>query len=113
MPLFVVFLLAGIIQGALRGDTAGMLRMILLRLPGSVLAMSVAVVVTDVLLAVTDDMSTALLADFRDDVEQVGRVLGTLAIGGSLSTSSSSWRSASWACWPPSWWWSSCSSGPP
>jgi hypothetical protein len=83
MPLLLAFFLAGIIQGVLRGDVAGMLRMALLRLPGSVLAMSMAVVLADVLLEVTDDMSATLLGSFRDDVEQVAVVLGRLALGGS------------------------------
>lgn len=84
MPLFVAFLLVGVIHGVLRGDRAGLMRMAFVRLPVSILAMSLAVVLTDVLLDVTDEMSLFLLADFRDDVTEVGRVLGTLALAGSL-----------------------------
>lgn len=84
MPLLVAFFFAGVIQGALRGDTGGMLRMALLRLPGAVLAMSTVVVLADVLLDVTDEMSAALLDGFRDDVEQVGTILGSVAVSGNL-----------------------------
>lgn len=84
MPLFVAFLLVGVVQGVLKGDRAGLMRMAFVRLPGSILAMSLVVVLTDVLLDVTDEMSLVLLADFRDDVNEVGRVLGTLALSGSL-----------------------------
>ncbi|MGH9213035.1 MAG: hypothetical protein ACRD2C_20545 [Acidimicrobiales bacterium] len=82
MPLLVVFVLVGIIQGVMRGDTAGMLRMVALRLPGSVLAMSIAIAVTDLLLDVTDDLSRSMLEEFRDDVDQVAVILGTVAVRG-------------------------------
>jgi len=84
MPLLLAFFLAGVIQGVLKGDVGGMVRMALLRLPGSVLGMGVTVVLADALLEATDDMSASLLAGFRDDVEQVAVVLARLAIGGSL-----------------------------
>jgi type IV secretion system protein TrbL len=84
MPLLVAFFLAGVIQGVLRGDTAGMLRMALLRLPGSVLAMTVAVVWADMLLNVTHEMSAALLSDFRDDIEQVANVLVAMRVLGAV-----------------------------
>jgi hypothetical protein len=84
MPLLLAFFIAGVIQGALRGDVAGMLRMATLRLPGAVLGMSMAVVFADVLLEATDQMSATLLAGFRDDVEQVAVILGQLAMSGSL-----------------------------
>ena len=83
-PLLVVFFLVGVIQGVLRGDTAGMLRMALLRLPGAVLAMSLTVALGDVLLDVTDQMSATLLVGFRDDVEQVGVLLRAASLTGSL-----------------------------
>ena len=78
-PLLVVFFLAGVIQGVVKGDTAGMLRMALVRLPGAVLAMSVTVAVTDLLLQVTNDMSEAVLGGFRDDVEATTQMLETVA----------------------------------
>ena len=84
LPLLLAFFLAGIIQGVLKGDVGGMVRMALLRLPGSILAMGITVVIADALLEATDDMSASLLAGFRDDVEQVSVVLTRLAIGGSL-----------------------------
>jgi hypothetical protein len=34
-PLLVAFFLAGIIQGVVRGDTAGMVQMAVVRLPGA------------------------------------------------------------------------------
>lgn len=78
-PLLVVFFLAGIIQGVLRGDSAGMLQMAVLRLPGAVLAMTVVIGITDLLLRATDEMSDAVLGGFRDDVEATTRLLGQVA----------------------------------
>ncbi|HYZ99352.1 MAG TPA: hypothetical protein VE575_11415, partial [Acidimicrobiales bacterium] len=78
-PLLVAFFFAGVIQGALRGDTAGMLRMAIVRLPGSVLAMTVVIAVTDLLVRISNDMSEAVLARFRDDVEATTRLLASLA----------------------------------
>lgn len=84
-PLLLAFFLAGVIQGVVRGDTAGMLRMALLRLPGAVLAMSVVIVLADVLLDVADEMSDALLAGFRDDVERIGTVLSLVGTQGGVA----------------------------
>lgn len=81
-PLLVAFVLAGIIQGALKGDVGGMLRMTAVRLPGAVLAMSITVAVGDLLLEVTDEMSAVLLADFKDDITRVGAFLSMIGIGG-------------------------------
>ena len=78
-PLLVVFFLAGIIQGVVRGDSAGMLQMAVLRLPGAVLAMTVVIGITDLLLRATDEMSDAVLGGFRDDVEATTRLLGQVA----------------------------------
>jgi hypothetical protein len=78
-PLLVAFFLAGIIQGVTRGDTAGMLHMAVVRLPGAVLAMTVVVAITDVLLRATDEMSNAVLGGFRDDVDATTRLLGQVA----------------------------------
>lgn len=85
-PLLVAFVFAGVIQGALAGDSAGMLRMVLLRLPGAVLGMSMVVVIADLLLKVTDEMSRGVLDSFRSDIEQVGTVLASLSLAtGSLA----------------------------
>jgi type IV secretion system protein TrbL len=78
-PLLVAFFLAGIIQGVVRGDTAGMVQMAVVRLPGAVLAMTVVIAITDVLLRATDEMSDTVLGGFRDDVEATTRLLGQVA----------------------------------
>ena len=78
-PLLVAFFLAGIIQGVVRGDTAGMVQMAVVRLPGAVLAMTVVTAITDVLLRATDEMSDTVLGGFGDDVEATTRLLGQVA----------------------------------
>jgi hypothetical protein len=78
-PLLVAFFLAGIIQGVVRGDTAGMVQMAVVRLPGAVLAMTVVIAITDVLLRATDEMSDTVLGGFGDDVEATTRLLGQVA----------------------------------
>lgn len=70
-PLLAVFFLAGVIQGVVKGDVAGMVRMALVRLPGACLAMVMTVAVTDVLLRVTDGMSEAVFVGFQDDIESI------------------------------------------
>lgn len=59
--LLLGFVLLGLIQGLLTGDTAGMMRRVALDLPGSVLAMVATTVVVDRLLALTDALSAAVL----------------------------------------------------
>jgi type IV secretion system protein TrbL len=83
-PLLLVFFFAGIIQGALRGDRAGMLRMAFVRLPGAVLAMSVTVAVTELLLSVTDEMSRAVMSQFEDDMRHIATVLNVVGQVGTL-----------------------------
>jgi hypothetical protein len=78
-PLLAVFFLAGVIQGVVKGDVAGMVRMALVRLPGSCLAMVMTVAVTDLLLRVTDEMSEAVFAGFRDDIEDMAEMIAPLA----------------------------------
>lgn len=78
-PLLAAFFLAGVIQGVVKGDVAGMVRMALVRLPGSCLAMVITVAVTDILLRVTDGMSEAVFAGFRDDVEEMSEMIAPLA----------------------------------
>src|SRR5262245_3420895 len=79
-PLLVVFFFAGVIQGTLRGDTAGMVRMALLRLPAGVVALSVTVAGIGLLLRGSDEMSRAVLGGFRADVESSTQMLGTVAL---------------------------------
>lgn len=84
-PLLLAFFLVGVIHGVLRGDTAGMVRMALLRLPAAVLAMSIVVVLADVLLDVADEMSDTLLTGFRDDIERIGSVLSLVGTRGGVT----------------------------
>jgi type IV secretion system protein TrbL len=79
LPLLLAFFLAGVIQGILKGDPAGMVRMAFVRLPGAALAMTVTVAFTDLLLAVTDDMSALVLGGFRDDIDATTEMIGTVA----------------------------------
>lgn len=81
-PLLVVFLLAGVIQGALKGDAAGMLRMGFLRLPGAVLAMTVTIAIADVLIRATDEASRVLMAPFAEDMNQIAQALGAVSTVG-------------------------------
>lgn len=87
-PLLLMFFLAGVIQGALKGDVAGMLQMAVLRLPSAVLAMSVTVAITDLLLRVTNDMSEAVLGGFRDDVEAAVQMLGQVTVAAGTASNS-------------------------
>lgn len=65
--LLVVFLLAGIIHGLIVGDVAGMLRRIAFDAPLAVLGMVGVTVVVDLLLDLTDAMSTAVLGGSDGD----------------------------------------------
>ncbi len=78
-PLLAAFFLAGVVQGVVKGDVAGMVRMALVRLPGSCLAMVITVAVTDLLLRVTDAMSEAVFVGFRDDIEEMSEMIAPLA----------------------------------
>lgn len=59
--LLVGFLLAGIIQGLFAGDIGGMLRRVAVDAPVAVLGMVATTVIVDLLLDLTDAMSTAVL----------------------------------------------------
>lgn len=59
--LLIGFLLAGIIQGLMAGDLAGMFRRVGVDAPVAVLGMIATTVVVDLLLDLTDAMSTAVL----------------------------------------------------
>lgn len=76
--LLVLFVLLGVIQGVLAGDTAGMLRRFALDLPMSILAMASIITVTQILIRVTDDLSMTLIGQFQDDVSQFGTVVASL-----------------------------------
>lgn len=65
--LLVVFLLAGIIHGLIVGDVAGMLRRVAFDAPLAVLGMVGVTVVVDLLLDLTDAMSTAVLGGSDGD----------------------------------------------
>lgn len=84
-PLLVLFLLAGVIQGAVKGDPSGMLRMAFARLPGAVLAMTVTVAIADLLIRATDELSAAVIAPFRDDVNEVIQGLGVVTVVGAIA----------------------------
>ncbi len=59
--LLVAFLLAGIIQGLMAGDVTGMIRRVAVDAPVAVLGMIATTAVVDLLLDLTDAMSTAVL----------------------------------------------------
>ena len=84
--LLLVFVFAGIIQGVLTGDTAGMLRRIGVDLPFAVGGMVGLVVFTQTLIDLTDQLSAGILSNFGDDVRhfmdnvaQVGQLTGGVA----------------------------------
>ena len=66
--LMVAFVLAGITQGALAGDVGGMIRRMVLDLPMSVLGIVGLVTFTQVLIRLTDYLSTWVLSSFEDDI---------------------------------------------
>ena len=76
--LLVLFVLAGVIQGVLAGDTGGMLRRFALDLPLSILGMTSIITVTQILIRVTDELSMALIGQFQDDVSRFGTVVASL-----------------------------------
>lgn len=85
--LLVGFVLAGVAQGVLSGDTAGMLRRFALDLPVSVLGMVGLVTVTQVLIRVTDSLSTGVLDAFADDVAAFTRAVASISsLSGGVAT---------------------------
>jgi hypothetical protein len=85
--LLVGFVLAGIVQGVLSGDVAGMLRRMALDLPLAVLGMVGLVTLTQALIRLTDELSRALLANFSGDIAQFTYVVGSLsALSGGTAT---------------------------
>jgi type IV secretion system protein TrbL len=85
--LMVGFLLAGITQGVLDGDVAGMLRRMALDLPVSVLGIVGLVTLTQVLIRLTDDLSTWVMGNFEQDIADFTAVVTSLSrLGGGVAT---------------------------
>jgi hypothetical protein len=85
--LMVGFLLAGITQGALSGDVGGMLRRMALDLPMSVLGMVGLVTATQVLIRLTDELSTAVMGNFQEDISDFTAVVTSLSrLGGGVAS---------------------------
>ncbi|MFP5376044.1 MAG: hypothetical protein ACLGIO_04575, partial [Acidimicrobiia bacterium] len=83
--LLVGFVLVGIVQGALAGDAAGMLRRVGVELPLAVVAMVGLIGMTQALIALTDALADGLLGQFRTDVAAFTATvssLGALLSGG-------------------------------
>lgn len=85
--LLVAFTLFGITQGVLAGDVGGMFRQMVLHVPLAVVAMVGLVTATQLLVALTDALSGAVLETFQEDVRSFERVVGSVAglSGGSAS----------------------------
>ncbi len=66
--LLVLFLLAAVIQGLVRGDVAMMVRTAAIEVPMSVLGMVAVTAVTGVLLALTDGVSSMVLAGAPENI---------------------------------------------
>jgi len=64
------FVLIGITQGVLAGDTAGMLRRVGLEVPMAVVGMVGLVTLTQALVALTDALSDGLFGRFGRDAER-------------------------------------------
>ena len=77
--LLLLFLLAGIVQGTLSGDTGGMIRRIALELPISIIGMVGLVTITQILIRLTDELSGAVMGNFQDDIAEFGAVVATLS----------------------------------
>lgn len=85
--LLVGFVLAGIAQGVLSGDTAGMLRRMTLDLPLAVVGMVGLVTVTQALVRLTDVLSRGVLGVFGDDVEAfTAAVTSVSVLSGGIAT---------------------------
>ena len=85
--LLVGFVLAGITQGVLAGDVAGMLRRMALDLPLAVVGMVGLVTIAQALIGLTDALSRALLGNFSEDIAQFTSVVGSVsALSGGTAT---------------------------
>jgi len=86
VPLLLLFVFAGLIQGVVTGDTAGMARRMLLDLPTAVGGMVATVAITQVLIDLTDAISESILGGFGTDIQSfmariatVGQLTGGVA----------------------------------
>lgn len=85
--LLVLFALAAVIQGTLRGDTGTMIRSIALDLPISVLGMVGLVTITQALIRLTDELSMHVVGNFQEDITAFGTVVASLqTLAGGPST---------------------------
>ena len=85
--LLLVFVFAGLIQGVLSGDMAGMGRRILLDLPMAVGGMVSAVAITQLLIDLTDALSGAILSNFGTDIRAFMEGVGSVgALTGGVAT---------------------------
>ena len=85
--LLVVLVFAGIIQGSLAGDVGGMLRRMAVDLPMSIIGMVGLVTITQMLVRLTDELSSAVLGNFSSDVTKFGSVVASLtALNGSQAS---------------------------
>jgi hypothetical protein len=76
--LLLLFVFAGLIQGVLAGDTAGMARRMLLDLPMAVAGMVSTVAITQLLIDLTDALSDAILTSFGTDIRAFMDGIGTV-----------------------------------
>ncbi|MCB1258268.1 MAG: hypothetical protein KDB26_14245 [Microthrixaceae bacterium] len=76
--LLLLFVLAGIVQGAMSGDVGGMLRRVALELPVSILGMIGLVTLTQVLIRLTDALSGQVLDNFQSDIDEFTSVVASL-----------------------------------
>ena len=85
--LLLVFVFAGLIQGVLNGDVAGMGRRMLLNLPMAIGGMVSTVAITQVLIDLTDALSDGILSGFGTDIRAFMDGIGTVgALTGGVAT---------------------------
>jgi hypothetical protein len=85
--LLVGFVLAGVAQGVLAGDAAGMAKRMVLDLPLAVLGMVGLVTITQALIRLTDELSSGLMDRFSDDVTSFNDLVGTVvSLSGGTAT---------------------------
>lgn len=78
--LLVLFVFAGIVQGTLAGDVAGMLRRMALDLPISVLGMVGLVTFTQALIQLTDVLSAHIMGSFGRQISDFTTVVNSLNV---------------------------------
>jgi hypothetical protein len=78
--LLLLFVLLGIAQGVISGDVGGMLRRIAFELPVSVVGMVGLVTLTQVLVRLTDALSSQVLGNFSADIKSFGTVVASLTV---------------------------------